>query len=137
MSKSDQELFEELSKKFDELFGEDDAGIATDAFRGLFDPSADDDFEEDLDNAIVLNDENGEEHKFEFLDLIEYDGEEYVILLPTEDDELDADEVVILKLEDSDASDEDSYASVEDERTLNTVFEIFKEKFKDDFNFVD
>ena len=26
---------------------------------------------------------------------------------------------------------------VEDEETLNKVFEIFKEKFKDDFDFVD
>lgn len=137
MSKSDKELFEELSKKFDELFGEDDSSIAADDFRGLFDQSDDDDFEEDLDNVIVLNDEDGAEQKFEFLDLIEYDGEEYIVLLPTEDEEPDAEEVVILKLEDSDASDEESYASVDDERTLNTVFEIFKGKFKDEFNFVD
>ena len=32
---------------------------------------------------------------------------------------------------------EESYVSVEDEETLNKVFEIFKEKFKDDFDFVD
>ena len=31
---------------------------------------------EELDNIIVLNDENGEEIEFEFLDLIEYEGEE-------------------------------------------------------------
>ena len=34
-------------------------------------------------------------------------------------------------------SEEESYVSVEDEETLNKVFEIFKEKFKDDFDFVD
>ena len=136
MSKNDKELFEELSKKFDELFGNDDSNGDTDDFSGLLDPS-DDDFEEDLDNVIVLNDEDGVEHKFEFLDLIEYEGEEFVVLLPTEEEDPDADEVVILKLEDSDDSDEESYASVDDERTLNTVFQIFKEKFKDEFNFVD
>ena len=32
--------------------------------------------EEELDNIIVLNDENGEEVPFEFLDLIELEGEE-------------------------------------------------------------
>ena len=32
---------------------------------------------------------------------------------------------------------EESYVSVEDEDVLNKVFEIFKEKFKDDFDFVD
>ena len=29
------------------------------------------------------------------------------------------------------------YVSVDDEETLNKVFEIFKEKFKNDFDFVD
>jgi len=91
--------------------------------------------EEELDNIIVLNDENGDEVQFEFLDLIELDGEEYVILLPVEDEETG--EVVILQVEDTESEDEESYVSVEDEEVLNKVFEIFKEKFKDEFNFVD
>ena len=91
---------------------------------------------EELDNIIVLNDEEGNEAEFEFLDLIEYDGEEYVVLLPVEEAD-DAGEVVILKLEDTESEDEESYVSVDDEDTLNKVFEIFKEKFKDVFNFVD
>lgn len=91
---------------------------------------------EELDNIIVLNDENGEEIEFEFLDLIEFEGEEYVVLLP-HDEEDDADEVVILKLEDTDSEDEESYVSVDDEDVLQAVFEIFKEKFKDEFNFMD
>ena len=91
---------------------------------------------EELDNIIVLNDEEGNEVEFEFLDLIEYEGEEYVVLLPVEEAD-DAGEVVILKLEDTESEDEESYVSVDDEDTLNKVFEIFKEKFKDDFNFVD
>lgn len=92
--------------------------------------------EEEMDNIIILNDENGEEVKFEFLDLIEYENEEYVILLPTDEDE-DAGEVVILKVEDTDSEDEESYVSVDDADTLNAVFQIFKEKFKDEFNFID
>lgn len=96
--------------------------------------------EEDLDNIIVLNDEDGNEVKFEFLDLIEMDDEEYVVLLPAIDEENNEDEgeVVILKVEDTDDdSEEESYVGVEDEETLNRVFEIFKEKFKDDFDFID
>ncbi len=92
---------------------------------------------EEMDNIIILNDENGEEVPFEFLDLIELDGEEYVVLLPVEEDEEGAEEVVILKLEDSEDEDQESYVSVDDEEVLNTVFEMFKEKFKDEFNFVD
>ena len=95
--------------------------------------------EEELDNIIILNDEEGNEVKFEFLDLIDLDNEEYVVLLPVaENGEEEEGEVVILKVEDTDEdSDEENYVSIEDEETLNKVFEIFKEKFKDDFDFVD
>ena len=77
--------------------------------------------EDDMDNIIILNDEDGNEVQFEFLDLIDYDEEEYVVLLPVEED----------------SEDEESYVGVEDEEILNKVFEIFKEKFKDEFNYVD
>lgn len=100
----------------------------------------DENFDEELDNIVILNDEDGNEVKFEFLDLVELDDEEYVVLLPvTEEGEEDEGEVVILKVEDNDDEDseEESYVSVEDEEVLNKVFEIFKEKFKDDFDFVD
>ena len=93
------------------------------------------DLEEDLDNIIVLNDEEGKEVKFEFLDLIEYENEEYIILLPIEEEETE--EVVILKVDDVDSEEEESYVSVDDKDVLNKVFEIFKEKFKDEFNFID
>ncbi len=93
--------------------------------------------EEELDNVIVLNDEDGNEVNFEFLDLVELDGEEYVILLPTDESEDEPGEVVILQVEDTDSEDEESYVSVEDEEVLNKVFEMFKEKFKDEFDFID
>ena len=92
---------------------------------------------EELDNVIVLNDEDGNEVQFEFLDLIEYDGEEYVVLLPMEESEEESGEVVILKVEDTESENEESYVSVDDEETLNKVFEMFKEKFKDEFNFIE
>ena len=102
------------------------------------DENKDLEIDEELNNIIVLNDENGDEVEFEFLDLVEYDNEEYVILLPVaaEDDE-DLGEVVILKVEETESEEEESYVSVDDEETLNKVFDIFKDKFKDDFNFVD
>lgn len=94
--------------------------------------------EEFDDNIIVLNDENGEETRFEFLDLVELDGEEYVVLLPADETDEEPGEVVILKVEDSEEDGEmESYVSVDDEATLNKVFDIFKDKFKDEFDFVD
>ena len=80
--------------------------------------------DEELDNIIVLNDEDGNEVKFEFLDLIELDGEEYIVLLPTEEDDEDG-EVVILKVEDTDSEDEESYVSVDDQEVLSKPISFF------------
>ena len=102
------------------------------------DDSINDYDEEELNNIIILSDENGEDVEFEFLDLIEYDSEEYIVLLPVaEDGEEDDGQVVILKVESTENEDEESYVSVDDEEVLNEVFQIFKEKFKDEFNFTD
>jgi uncharacterized protein YrzB (UPF0473 family) len=91
---------------------------------------------ENNENIIELTDETGEKEQFELLDLIEFEGEGYVVLLPCETAD-EAGEVVILKLEDTDNLDEESYVSVDDEIILGKVFEIFKENFRDEFNFVD
>ena len=94
--------------------------------------------EEYLSNVVILNDEDGNEVKFEFLDIIELDSEQYAILLPVQEDDENEGEVVILKIEDNgENSDEETYVSVDDEETLNKVFQMFKEEFKDEFNFTD
>ena len=91
---------------------------------------------EELESIVTLTDENGNEVSFEYLDLIEYQGAEYVVLLPVEGEE--DDEVQILKVEPIPGSeDEESYVSVEDEEVLFAVFDIFKEHFADDFDFVE
>lgn len=64
--------------------------------------------EEELDNIIILNDETGAEVKFEFLDLVELDGEEYVVLLPADETDEEEGEVVILKVEDTENEEEES-----------------------------
>ena len=87
-----------------------------------------------MDNTIKLTDSNGYDVYFEFLDLIEFENEEYVILLPIDDTD---GEVVILKIESIDDPKMESYCSVEDEYILNQVFGIFKEKFKDEFAFLE
>ena len=69
----------------------------------------------DEDNIITLNDENGNEVEFEFLDLIPYRQNEYVVLLPI--------------------GDSDGQVGVENEFVLETVFALFKERNKDFFTF--
>lgn len=86
----------------------------------------------DEDELFVLNDEDGNEIKFEFLDLIELENENYVVLYPVENE---ADEVVILRVQETEGE-QDEYLSV-DEKTLQAVYAIFKEKFKDVYDFQD
>ena len=89
-----------------------------------------------MDNIIILNSESGEV-RFEFLDLVEHNGDEFVVLVPVDDPE-EIEEVVILKLDTIDEdTEEESYIGVEDEDTLQAVFNIFKAKFKDEYNFMD
>ena len=85
----------------------------------------------DEENLIVLNDEDGNEIEFEFLDSISCRQREYVVLLPLKDSD---EQVVILQLEETDGETE-NYISVENEFVLETVFALFKERNKDYFTF--
>lgn len=89
--------------------------------------------EDEQASILTLTDENGEDVEFEFLDLVEYQGDEYIILLPVEAVET---EVVVLKIEPIDEENE-TYVSVNDEKTLDAVYGIFKERFKDILTFED
>ena len=84
--------------------------------------------EEDQGMLITLEDENGQEVEFEFLDVIEFEGTEYIVLIENED------EVVILQINQID-EDTEEYVSIDDEDTLNKVFELFKKKYEGDINF--
>ena len=95
---------------------------------------ANEEFMEEMENdgtLITLEDEEGNEVEFEFLDVVEYEGEEYVVLI--ENDE-EADEVVILKINPID-DDTEEYTSIEDEDLLEKLFEIFKQKYEGEINF--
>ena len=89
--------------------------------------------EEEESNLLSLTDENGQETVFEYLDVIEYQGKEYLILLPVEDED---GQVVILEIEPVDEENE-NYLSVTDEDILNAVYDIFKDRYKDILTFED
>ncbi len=89
--------------------------------------------EEEFDNIVVLTDQNGNDTEFEFLDIVEVESKEYVILLPT--DKIEDGEVVIFRIEGE--GEDETYVGVESEEEAEKVFKFFKEKAKDDFNFVD
>ena len=82
-------------------------------------------------SILTLTDENGNEVNFEYLDSVEYNGVEYLVLAPEGDEE---GETVILEVQPVDEENE-NYIGVEDEAVLDAVFAIFKEKYKDILQF--
>lgn len=88
---------------------------------------------EELDNIVVLTDDEGKDIEFEWLDTVEMGDNQYIVLLPTDDEE--AEEVVILKMEVEDEN--ENFIPVEDEEELNKVYDLFKERNKENFDFVD
>ena len=89
--------------------------------------------QEEETNLIALTDENGQETEFEYLDCIDYEGKEYLVLIPNEED---ANEIVILEVEPVDEENE-NYLAVEDEAVLDAVYGIFKERYQDVLNFAE
>ena len=89
--------------------------------------------EEEQSNILTLTDENGEDVDFEYLDAVEYEGKEYIVLMPAEEG---ANEIVILEVEPVDEENE-NYLSVSDEKVLDAVYGIFKERYKDVLTFED
>ncbi len=83
------------------------------------------------DNIIVLYNSDGETVSFEFLDLIPFLDKEYVALLPLEDQD---DQIVILEVIENENGEEE-YLSVHSQSMVDAVFELFKERNKDSFNF--
>ena len=84
----------------------------------------------DKNEQIVLTDENGVEEAYQMVDMVTYEGSDYVVLLPV--DEKEAEEgFVILRVEDNGTSDTDDYCDVEDDAVLDAVFEAFKKQNED------
>ena len=84
-------------------------------------------------SILTLTDENGADVEFEYLDCIEHEGKEYLILQPVEDE---AAEIVILEVEPVDEENE-NYLAVSDEAVLDAVYAIFKERYADVLTFED
>jgi len=84
-------------------------------------------------SILTLTDENGADIDFEYLDCIEYQGKEYLVLMPIEEE---SNEIVILEVEPVDEENE-NYLAVTDEAVLDAVYAIFKERYADVLTFED
>lgn len=99
-----------------------------------FDEYKDNDIEEyeDENPTIALLDDNNNEVYFEILDAFDYNGKSYTVLLPFEEGD---DEVVILEV--NHREEDDEFLSIESEELLNELFEEFKQRNKDEYDFED
>ena len=72
------------------------------------------------EDIITLTDENGNDVEFLLLDVVEYNNDDYMVMIPLDDEEIEdddeQDEVVILKV--IREGDEETYSGVEDEDVL-------------------
>ncbi len=86
--------------------------------------------EEEESSLVILTDENGNDVEFDYLDTIEYQGKEYLVLTPVDD----SGDIVILEIQPVDEEYE-NYVAVEDEAVEEAVYAIFKDRYKDVLNF--
>lgn len=80
---------------------------------------------------ITIIDEDGTEYELEVLTTIEYNGAEYLAVVPAVDADEEADlEVSILKSEEEDG--EPLLCAVEDEAELQAVYDLIMDKLYED-----
>lgn len=89
-------------------------------------------------SIVTMLDEDGNEHEFEHVDSFPFNGETYVVLIPTEAEVLagEPDEVVFFTLQ-TDSEGNETLTFVEDEAELDMVFEEFKTRMGDVYDFED
>lgn len=91
----------------------------------------DDVLEEDGEEIVELIDDNGNVLKFKLLDVTEYKGVKYTLLLAAEpNEEIAEDEVVIFRLNEV----EEVLEPIEDDNLLEEVFEFYQNEIDEEEN---
>lgn len=85
--------------------------------------------DEELDFTVRFTDTDGEYGEYEFLDIVLYNGNEYAVVAPTESDGY----VDIFRI--ASEGGKEVYIRVTNDETLENVFEIFRVKNEDEFDF--
>lgn len=85
--------------------------------------------DEELDFTVRFTDTDGEYGEYEFLDIVLYNNCEYVVVAPLDNDGY----VDIFRI--MAVNGKEVYVRVSDDETLENVFEIFRVKNEDEFDF--
>lgn len=82
--------------------------------------------------VITLEDDDGNETEFELAGSFDYLGDEYVALIPLDDE---TGTVTFIKTVANEEDDEETFETIVDEKLLDKLFDVFKDEFKDVFDF--
>ena len=83
----------------------------------------------DDDSFITLTDENGNEVDFLLLDVMNYEGCDYMVLMPLTDEDGEDDEEELFFLRAERTEEGEVYTSVEDEALLNAIADAYEKEF--------
>lgn len=83
----------------------------------------------DDDSFITLTDENGNEIDFLLLDVMEYEGADYMVLMPLTDEDGAEDEEELFFLKAEKTEEGEVYTSVEDEALLSAIADAYEKEF--------
>ncbi len=92
--------------------------------------------EEPVYEKMQFKDDEGNVYWFEILDVIEYEGKDYAVLLPEEGSELDNGMAHIFEVAEELDSDTDTYLGLDDQALIDAVYARFLELHGDEFNLV-
>lgn len=83
----------------------------------------------DDDSFITLTDENGNEVDFLLLDVMTYEGADYMVLMPLTDEDGAEDEEELFFLRAEKTEEGEVYSSIEDEALLNAIADAYEKEF--------
>ncbi len=75
--------------------------------------------------SLILVDDDGKEHEFEILEIMEIEDNRYAILLPLGDD-YEEDEAVIMKMEKDEKDGEDVFCDIESDEEWEKVAAFYE-----------
>ena len=83
----------------------------------------------DEDSFITLTDENGKEVDFLLLDVMNYEGADYMVLMPLSDEDGEEDEEELFFLRAERTEEGEIYSAVEDDALLQAIADAYEKEF--------
>ena len=83
----------------------------------------------DEDSFITLTDENGNEVDFLLLDVMNYEGADYMVLMPLSDEDGEEDEEELFFLRAERTEEGEIYSAVEDDALLQAIADAYEKEF--------